>query len=91
MKCVGTITNVRAGTIAPGKNNAGQAWQLLTIEGVRVFVPAALQNGWQQGQRVRIEVAHQGDKRLLDNAGKTVGYESQYELLTIEPVVAFPD
>lgn len=87
MKIVGTITNVRGGTVGEGKPRAGQPWQQVTIEGVRLFVPEALQNGWAAGQRVRCEVSHQGDKRLADGAGKILGYEAEYQLLSIERVV----
>jgi hypothetical protein len=87
MRIVGTITRVANGTVAPGKANAGQPWQSITVEGMQFFLPPALQNGWQQGQRVKAEVAHQGSRRLTDGQGKTVGYEQDYQLLTIEPVV----
>lgn len=53
-------------------------------------MPLEMQNGWERGQRVRIEVAHQGDKKIADAAGKTLSYEPQYELLNIEKVVV-PD
>lgn len=90
MKVIGTITRVSEGVIGPGKQRAGQTWQSITVEGLRCFVPSALQNGWANGQRVKLEVSHQGDKWLQDGAGKTLGYEPEYQLLSIERVV-IPD
>lgn len=83
MKIIGLITRVGEGTIENGKN-AGQDWQMITVEGLRMFVPHDLQNGFKRGMRVKAEVLHKGDKKLADGQGKTLGYESEYELMTVE-------
>lgn len=83
MKVIGTITRVSSGTIEKGKN-AGQEWQQLTVEGIRLFVPADLQNGYQRGQRVRMDIIHRGDKKLVAANGDTIGYEAEFDLLTCE-------
>lgn len=85
MRVVGLITRVGSGTISTG-TRAGQDWQMLTVEGMRLFVPDDLQNGYERGQRVRMEVLHKGDKKLVGGDGKTVGYEAEYEMLTCEIV-----
>ena len=88
MKILGTITRVAAGKVGEGKGErSGQPWQQLTVEGVRVFVPLEMQNGWERGQRVRVEVVHQGDKKITDKDGKTLTYEPTFELLNIERVM----
>lgn len=87
MKIQGTITRVATGTIGPGKSRSGEQWQSVTVEGLQLFVPPALQNGWQQGQRVKAEISHQGSRRLVDANGKVLGYEQDFQLLTMEPVV----
>lgn len=84
MKIVGRITRVSEGTIEKGRN-AGQDWQSLTIEGLRVFVPAEMQNGWQRGQLVKADLLHRGDKQLTAN-GQTLGYEAQFDLMALELV-----
>lgn len=85
MKFLATITGVRTGEIAKGKN-LGQQWQQLELEGIRVFVPLELQNGFCMGQRVRGEVLYRGTKRNIDTNGAIMGYEADYQLLVIEVV-----
>lgn len=89
MKVLGTITRVNSGTVAEGKGErSGQPWQQITVEGLRVFVPLEMQNGWERGQRVRVEVAHQGDRKIVaPGTDKALSYEPTYELLNIERVV----
>lgn len=83
MRLVGVITRVSGGTISKGQR-AGDEWQQITIEGMRLFVPDDLQNGYCRGQRVKAEVLHKGDKRIADSDNKPLGYEAEYELLSIE-------
>lgn len=86
MRINGTITRVASGTIGKG-DRTGQPWQQITVEGIRLFVPLEMQNGYERGQRVRIEVAHKGDKKIADVSGKTLSYEPEFELLNVERVV----
>jgi hypothetical protein len=84
MKIVGRITRVSEGTIEKGRN-AGQDWQALTIEGLRLFVPLDMQNGFERGQLVKCDILHRGDKQLTAD-GRTLGYEAQFDLLAIEVI-----
>lgn len=54
---------------------------------MRLFVPLEMQNGYERGQRIKMEVAHKGDKKIADTNGATLTYEPEYELLNIEKVV----
>lgn len=90
MKFLAVITSVRSGDISKGKN-IGQQWQQLELEGIRVFVPDELQNGYCVGQRVKAEVLYRGMKRNIDsNTGAVTGYEPDYQLLLIEVVPDIP-
>lgn len=90
MKVTGMITRVSEGEIKNG-SRAGEDWQQVTIEGLRMFVPSDLQNGFARGQRVKCEILHRGDKKLTGQNGATVGYEPEFELLTIEILPAQDD
>lgn len=83
MKFLAVITGVRSGDISKGKN-IGQQWQQLELEGIRVFVPVELQNGFCMGQRVKGEVMYRGMKANVDANGVVKGYEADYQLLLIE-------
>lgn len=80
-----TITGVRSGEITKGKN-LGQEWQQLELEGIRVFVPSEMQNGFCVGQRVKGQVLYRGTKRNIDSNGVVTGYEPDYQLLLIEVI-----
>lgn len=85
MKFLGLITHVSTGTVSKGQR-AGSEWQQLSVEGIRLFVPEDLQNGFCKGQRVRCEVLYRGDKKVLDAAGNVMRYEPDYQLMTISVV-----
>lgn len=83
MKIRGVVTKVATGTVSRGKN-AGDTWQQVIIEGMSLFVPDDLQNGFCRGQRVAAEVLYKGDRKRLDADGNSLGYQADYELLAIE-------
>lgn len=89
MKFLAKITGVRSGEITKGKN-MGQQWQQLELEGIRVFVPSEMQNGFCMGQMVRAEVLFRGTKRNIDSNGAVTGYEPDYQLLLIEVIPDVP-
>lgn len=89
MKFSGLITNVATGTVSKGQR-IGSEWQQLNVEGLRLFVPDDLQNGFCRGQRVRGEVLYRGDRKVLDDKGNTVRYEPDYQLMSISVVPEVP-
>lgn len=89
MRITGTITRVASGEIKVGAQ-AGKNWQSITIEGFMLFVPQELQNGFERGQRVRVEVAHQGDTKV-EIQGQKARYESKYELLSVAVLPSLED
>lgn len=84
MRISGVITRVGTGEMKSGPR-AGQPWQSITVEGIQMFVPDGLQNGFERGQRVKCEIAHQGDVVHDLGGGKKI-YEPKYELLAVERV-----
>lgn len=84
MRINGVITRVASGDIKTG-TRVGQQWQSITVEGIMLFVPAEMQNGYERGQRVKVEIAHQGDTVHELASGKKV-FEPKYELLSVERV-----
>lgn len=85
MRVRGTITRVEGGLIKNGPN-VGKTWQALTFEGIRVFVPVEMINGWERGQRVNCELMHKGDTKIVDASGGNK-YLPEFELLNIERVM----
>lgn len=85
MKIIGRITRISSGVIERGKR-AGEDWESITVEGIRLFLPAENVGEFGRGQLVRMEVAHRGDKQLTNGEGRTLGYEAQFDLVTIEAV-----
>lgn len=84
MRVVGVITRVSGGVVANGGRLDGQNWQSITIEGLRLFVPLELQNGFERGQRVVAQISHSGDKKIVDSgSSKTLAYEPTFELLAV--------
>lgn len=88
MRVNGVITRVAAGEMKSGPR-VGQPWQSITVEGIMLFVPSVMQNGFERGQRVKLEIAHQGDTVHDLGNGRKV-YEPKYELLAVERVLV-PD
>lgn len=83
MKIIGRITRISSGVIEKGKR-AGDDWESITVEGIRLFLPLEFVGQFARGELVTMEVAHRGDKALTNAEGRTLGYEAQYDLLTIE-------
>lgn len=82
MKIVGVITHVGQGTVSRGKN-AGDDWQMITVEGLPLFLPLDLHSGYCRGQRVQCELLYTGDKMRTDKDGKDLGYQAGYQVLSV--------
>lgn len=83
MKIIGRITRISSGVIEKGKR-AGEDWESITVEGIRLFLPLEFVGQFARGEMVTMEVVHRGDKQLTNGEGRTLGYEAQFDLLTIE-------
>lgn len=85
MKIVGVITHVGGGEISQGKN-AGQPWQMITVEGLALFLPNDLHKEYCRGQRVQCELLYTGDKRRVDKDGVDQGYQAGYQVLSVHVI-----
>lgn len=83
MKIIGVITHFGEGQISQGKS-AGSVWQMITVEGLPLFLPNDLHGDYCRGQRVRCELLYTGDKKRVDSQGKDLGYQAGYQVLSVE-------
>lgn len=85
MKLTGIVTRVLTGEYKGGRN-PGEKWQKLTLEGLTLFIPTELQNGYARGDRLVVEVSHQGDTKTEVSGGRAI-YEPKFSVLAVNRVV----
>lgn len=85
MNIVGVITHVGSGEISQGKR-AGESWQMITVEGIALFLPPDLHREYCRGQRVQAELLYTGDKKRVDSGGVEQGYQAGYQVLSVRVI-----